>query len=119
MRLQPQHNNFRMNRTLSAAALILLPGMVAAQRLPTKMAPKPTVGAITAADLMTRVYGFADDSMMGRASGTVYHDKGTDYIARELARLGLQPAGDNGTFFQRLPVVSRTLASDASLSVDG
>jgi hypothetical protein len=83
------------------------------------MAAKPTTGAITVADLMSRVYPFADDSMMGRHTGTVYHDKGTDYIARELARLGLKPAGDNGTFFQRLPVVARTLAADASIAVDG
>jgi hypothetical protein len=120
MRLQPHHHNSRMNRTLGAAvALVLLPGILAAQRLPTKMAPKPTVGAITPADLMSRVYVFADDSMMGRQTATIYHDKGTDYIARELGRLGLQPAGDNGTFFQRLPIVSRTLASDASLTIDG
>jgi hypothetical protein len=84
-----------------------------------KMAAKPTTGAITVADLMSRVYPFADDSMMGRSTGTVYHDKGTDYIARELARLGLKPAGDSGTYFQRLPVVSRSLAADASIAVDG
>lgn len=66
---------------------------------------------------MTRVYRFADDSMMGRETGTVYHDKGTDYIAGELTRLGLRPAGDNGTFFQHLP--TRGLASDAKLTIDG
>lgn len=68
---------------------------------------------------MTRVYSFADDSMMGRQTGTVYHDKGTDYIARELARLGLTPAGENGTYFQHLPIVQRNLASGASITVDG
>jgi hypothetical protein len=108
-----------MNRSSIALGLLALPCALAAQRLPLKLAPKPTVPAITPADLMTRVYGFADDSMMGRPAGTVYHDKGTDYIARELERLGLKPAGDNGTYFQSLPFVARTLASDASLSVDG
>ena len=68
---------------------------------------------------MTRVYIFADDSMMGRQTGTVYHDKGTDYIARELARLGLRPAGDSGTYFQRLPIVNRSLATQTRLVVDG
>jgi hypothetical protein len=71
------------------------------------------------ADLMTRVYIFADDSMMGRSAGTVYHDKGVEYIARELTRLGLRPAGENGTFFQRIPLVSRNLAEGTRLSVDG
>jgi hypothetical protein len=109
-----------MNRRILAAIAVLLPGALAAQKsLPTKMAPKPTTGAITPADLMSRVYAFADDSMMGRQTGTVYHDKGTDYIARELTRLGLQPAGDSGTYFQRLPIVMRSLASEASVAVDG
>ena len=100
--------------------LTLSAGPLSAQKgLPPKMAAKPTVGAITPGDLMTRVYTFADDSMMGRETGTVYHDKGTNYIASELARIGLKPAGDSGTFFQRLPIFIRTLSADAGLSVDG
>lgn len=101
-------------------ALLLVPGVLIAQaKNPAKYAPKPTVGAITAGDLMSRVYAFADDSMMGRQTGTVYHDKGTDMIARELRRLGLKPAGDSGTYFQRLPVVMRTLSASTKLTVDG
>ena len=49
--------------------------------------------AITPLDLMTRLYKFADDSMMGRLAGTPWNDKGTDYIAAEVKRLGLTPAG--------------------------
>src|SRR3712207_6461454 len=64
--------------------------------------------AITAADLRARVGVFAHDSMMGRAAGTAWTDKGTDYIARELTRLGLRPAGENGTYFQSV-MVRRTL----------
>jgi hypothetical protein len=74
--------------------------------------------AISAADLRARVGIFADDSMMGRAAGTPWTDKGTDYIARELRRLGLRPAGENGTFFQSA-MTRRTLQPGASVSVDG
>jgi hypothetical protein len=49
---------------------------------------------------MTRLYIFADDSMQGREAGTAGNLKGTAYIAGELQRLGLEPAGDNGTWFQ-------------------
>ena len=87
--------------------------------LPLKHAPRPTTPAITPADLMTRLYIFADDSMMGRAAGTVHHDKGVEYIARELRRLGLQPAGENGTYFQHIPLVIRNLTSGSSITVDG
>jgi hypothetical protein len=74
--------------------------------LPLKFTGPPTTGAITPLDMMTRLYKFADDSMMGRLAGTPWNDKGTDYIASELQRLGLQPAGDSGTFFQH-PLVRR------------
>ena len=107
-------------RIALALLLATAPGALIAQKKnPEKLAPRPTTAAITPADLMTRVYIFADDSMMGRQAGTVYHDKGTDYIARELKRLGLKPAGDSGTYFQRIPLVVRNLAADTKIVADG
>ena len=110
-----------MRQLTIAVGLSLLAGSADAQQRsnPMKLAPRPTSAAISPADLMTRVYIFADDSMMGRQSGTVYHDKGTNYIARELARLGLRPGGDSGTYFQRLPIVNRGLTAETRLVVDG
>jgi hypothetical protein len=70
---------------------------------PAKWAPRPTVTEITANDLRTRLYQFADDSMQGRRIGEVGNLKGTDYIAREFQRLGLKPGGDNATYYQELP----------------
>ena len=70
---------------------------------PRTWAPRPTVADITANDLRTRLYQFADDSMTGRRIGELGNYKGTEYIAREFERLGLKPAGDNGTYFQDLP----------------
>ena len=58
---------------------------------------------------MTRLYIFADDSMLGREAGTSGNVKGTDYIAAEAKRLGLLPAGDSGTYFQTIPLKTRTL----------
>jgi hypothetical protein len=70
---------------------------------PMKWAPRPTTTAITANDLRTRLYGFADDSMQGRKIGEIGNFKGTTYIASEFKRLGLKPAGENGGYFQNLP----------------
>ena len=83
--------------------------------LPLKLAPRPTAPAITAADLMTRLYIFADDSMMGRQVGTEYNLKGTAYLEREVKRLGLQPAGEDGGYFQNIPLFTFTV--DSALSV--
>ena len=43
----------------------------------------------------------------------------TDYIAAEARRIGLQPAGDSGSYFQTVPLVQRVLAAGASVKVGG
>ncbi|MGK2961204.1 MAG: M20/M25/M40 family metallo-hydrolase [Gemmatimonadaceae bacterium] len=72
------------------------------------MAARPggTSAAITAEDLRHRLYVFADDSMMGREAGTPGSAKAAAYLAAEAARLGLEPAGDSGTYFQELRATS-------------
>ena len=87
-----------------------------ATALPLKFVGPPTTGAITARDLMSRLYRFADDSMMGRLAGTPWNDKGTDFIAGEVKRLGLEPAGENGTYFQNA-LIKRDVASESSMRV--
>jgi len=98
--------------TLTFGASIALAGAAFAQTEtkpvwpdegPLKWKPQPTIRDITPNDLRTRLYGFADDSMQGRRIGELGNYKGTEYIAREFKRLGLKPAGDNGTYFQNLP----------------
>jgi hypothetical protein len=91
----------------------------APKELPVKYSGPPTTAAITATDLMTRLYIYADDSMMGRQAGTEYNMKATSYIERELRRLGLQPAGDSGGFFQYLPVFARGLDTTSTVTIDG
>ena len=105
-----------MSSVRYTAAAVIGPLLVLASIASAQMAPKgelplkhtgqPTTEAITAADLMTRLYVFADDSMMGREVGTKYNLMGTAYIEREVRRLGLAPAGDDGGYFQNLPLFS-------------
>lgn len=63
-------------------------------------------GAITARDLERRLTAFAHDSMMGREAGTIWNTKATDYVAGEFRKLSLEPAGENGTYFQFVPNVT-------------
>ena len=51
-------------------------------------APAQTRTAINSADLRSRLYLYADDSMMGRAAGTEYNLKATAYVAAEARRVG-------------------------------
>jgi hypothetical protein len=123
-----------MNRPLLALLASLVPAALAAQAaepptpavvplpatsLPLKHAPEPTSADISVRDLMTRLYILADDSMTGREAGTPGNVKGTDYIAGEVKRFGLQPAGENGTYFQTIPLKTRTVDSTSTLSAGG
>ncbi len=87
--------------------------------LPRTHTPAATESAITPADLMTRLYIIADDSMLGRESGTIGNVKVTNYVAREMERLGLRPGGENGTFFQTVPVIIARIDSARPITVDG
>src|SRR6267154_201093 len=62
-----------------------------------------TQPAITVADLRRRLFLIADDSLMGRETGSEGAFKASAYVAAEFRRLGLEPAGDKGTYFQTVP----------------
>src|ERR1051326_8870338 len=108
---------------LCGAVLVATPSLMAAQSspanapLPLKHTPQPPSAAITPGDLMTRLYIFADDSMEGRETCTRGHLESTEYIANELRRLGLTPAGDNGTFFQNVPMIRRAFNEKSTITV--
>jgi hypothetical protein len=57
--------------------------------------------------------------MQGREAGTAGNVKGTDYIASEIKKMGLVPAGENGTYFQTIPLVTRAIDGEPTFSVGG
>jgi Zn-dependent M28 family amino/carboxypeptidase len=67
----------------------------------TAAAPPPQLGA---ADLLTHVTALTEPKMEGRGSATPGGDRAARYIADVLAREGLRPGGDGGTYFQEFPV---------------
>jgi hypothetical protein len=87
--------------------------------LPRTYEARPTTAAITQADLKSRLYPFADDSMGGRLLGEEGNFKGVEYIAAEIRKMGLEPAGDSGTFFQAIPVFMRVFDSTSTLALPG
>ena len=117
-----------MNRCLSPAAgpgalapiaLLLLAACGGQATSGSGVAPASTSPAITAADLRARLYAFADDSMQGRRSGTPGNVKATDWIAAEARRIGLEPAGEDGGWFQTVPILRRALDTATALTVEG
>ncbi len=103
----------RISAAIATIALACAPTLAHAQ-------PRAkTTRALTAADLRTRLFAIAHDTMMGRAPGDAGNFKATTYIAAEFARAGLKPAGDNGTWFQTVPFFRRTVDRKDTLRIDG
>jgi hypothetical protein len=107
---------------LLPAAVLAAPLALGAQNpktQPRSHTPAPTTAAITPKDLETRLYIYAADSMEGRETGTRGHIRATNYIAGQLKALGLQPMGENGSYFQNVPVIRRALDPSSTISADG
>src|SRR5258706_656459 len=47
----------------------------------------------------------SSDELEGRGTGQRGGDLAADYIAKQFASYGLKPAGDDGTFYQNVPMV--------------
>ena len=82
--------------------------------------PDNTVADITADDLATRIETLADDTFEGRGPGAENGEKAADWIAAEMDRIGLQPGGNGGSWFQNVGMVEQTLdESQSSLTFKG
>jgi hypothetical protein len=68
----------------------------------TPVAAQQTSAAISVSDLRSRLFRIADDSMLGRETGSRGDYQTASYVAAEFQRLGLKPAGEQG-YFQTVP----------------
>lgn len=76
---------------------------------------------LSEADLRARIAELSNDKYQGRAPTTPGGIAASQWIADEMARIGLQPAV-NGSWFQKTPLVEATLNADTSylnFSVNG
>jgi len=72
---------------------------------------------ITEADLRRDMFAMAGDAMRGREAGTLDEMRATGWIAEQAREAGLQPAGDDGTFFQWWPMRRTVLSTSSRISV--
>ncbi|MDF1770151.1 M28 family metallopeptidase [Maricaulis sp.] len=72
-----------------------------------------TSAAINEADLRHRIATLADDSFEGRAPATPGGIAASQWIADEMARIGLEP-GYEGSYFQPVSLLAVSLDADAS-----
>jgi peptidase M28-like protein len=106
------------------------PAAVAPSAAPATSA-SPSAGASTTAAVATSTVVFdgqkahdhlaylADPARGGRFSGSPGFNDAAQYVAEQFRLIGLEPLGDNGTYFQRFPMQLVDLAGTPTLSRAG
>lgn len=95
---------------LAYSSLLLCSLMVACKaEVPTEnvsgFAPTAQELSESAQRIQADVGYLAADAREGRSTGSPGYDQAADYVAERFKSLGLEPAGDNGTYFQRVPMI--------------
>lgn len=67
--------------------------------------------AITSGYLRDHLSAFSADSMMGRETGTEGGEKAARFLAKQYRELGLQPVGDNDSYFQNYDLTASSTDS--------
>ena len=101
-------------------ALILLTSSGFAQAVRITPAERKRADAITADQLSDYLHFVASDAMEGRDTPSRGLDVTAEFLKMNLSRWGFKPAGDNGTFFQKIELTVETIdAVNNLLQVDG
>src|SRR3569623_3531266 len=80
-------------------------------------AAQPGLHAIDPARFEATTRYLSADDLEGRGTGSTGGHRSEDYIAAQLAAIGLAPHGDNGTFFQTVALREATRVDAASSHV--
>jgi len=71
-------------------------------------AANAAMAAVDPEKIRAHVKYLSDDKLEGRGTGQKGGHVAADYIARQFASYGLKPAGDKGTYLQKVPLVGLT-----------
>ena len=104
--------------TIALVATAALARPLAAQSSQGGALP-PGLGAITEADLRRDMFAMAGDAMRGREAGTLDEMRATGWVAEQARKAGLQPAADDGTFFQWWPMRRNRLSENSQITIAG
>ncbi len=115
-----------VRRIAVLAAVPLLVSLSAAQLKPSRPRtgshhlPSAAIAAmqnIRPANIEQQVRFLSHDLLEGRGTGQRGGDIAAEYIATQFALYGLKPAGDNGTYLQKVPLVGITPAADTRFTL--
>ena len=103
------------NAPFAALLLILISSLSTPDALPAQTAP--AIESINQADLRADLFFLAGDEMRGRLAGSAENRMASAFIKSRFERLGLQPVGSNGSYYQYFNVVQTSVGDDSRLGV--
>jgi Zn-dependent M28 family amino/carboxypeptidase len=95
----------RLGGFTAVVLVVCLAVQPAAAREPRSAAPSPAALERSAQRIEADVRFLADDLLEGREAGTRGFDLAALYVAAQYRLIGLEPAGEDGSYFQRVPMV--------------
>ena len=101
-------------RTISLIAVAFLATISSAQ---VPSAARDAMQHIDSERIRAHVKFLSSDLLEGRGTGQRGGDIAAEYIATQFAVYGLQPAGDNGTFMQKVPMMGVTPDDSTTFSL--
>lgn len=78
------------------------------------VAEVPSLDAIREDDLKRDLFALAGDAMRGREAGTLDELRASGWLVEQIRAIGLEPAGEDGTYYQWWPI-RRIRQSEASV----
>src|SRR5688572_32015019 len=119
-----------VQRLASIAAVIFLTGTLpalgqsssSAKRSPSAGLPASAAAAMESVDahrIREHVRFLSLDLLEGRGTGQRGGDIAAEYIAAQFALYGLKPAGDGGSFLQKVPLVGVTTLPETTFAIVG
>jgi Zn-dependent M28 family amino/carboxypeptidase len=69
------------------------------------------------AALKSHIMFLASDQMRGREAGSAEYDIAAQYVASQFYEQGLRPAGDDGSYLQKVPLISYKPADKGSMAI--
>lgn len=69
----------------------------------------------SADNIRAHITFLASDLLKGREAGSPEYDIAANYVASQIAQLGLMPKGDNGTYFQQVPLLGYRATGPGSM----
>ncbi len=115
-------------RPLAARLLVSFVALLSTTLLAQNMPPVPRIaglppaaeqamGAVNPENIRAQVRFLSLDLLEGRGTGQRGGDIAAEYIATQFALYGLKPAGDNGTYMQKVPLLGIATQDDSTYTL--